>query len=181
MRLKIPMDTSVTIRNAVLDDAAALAGLSGTLGYPASVQDVRERLPAIADCENDCVLVACTADGLVVGWIHVFLAHRIETDRFAELGGLVVAEDHRGEGIERTRDQSGVRGKGVTDRIRIRCGKVRAWREKRNCRLSQCSRTDPDSQVPPQRTSGLKSGFFSRTFGIEEWVPDRPSWKRPAP
>lgn len=93
------MDASIMIRNAVMDDAAALAGLSDTLGYPASTQEVRERLPEIADSDDDCVLVACTAEGTVVGWIHVFLARRIETDRFAELGGLVVAEDHRGEGI----------------------------------------------------------------------------------
>jgi GNAT superfamily N-acetyltransferase len=87
------------IRNAVLDDAAALAGLSHTLGYPSSTQDVRVRLLPIMDSKDQCVLVACAADGTVTGWVHVFLALRIETDEFAELGGLVVAEDQRGQGI----------------------------------------------------------------------------------
>ena len=89
----------ITIRNAVLDDAAALAGLSHTLGYPASTHKVRARLLPIVDSNDNCVLVACAADGTVVGWVHVFLALRIETDEFAELGGLVVAEDQRGQGI----------------------------------------------------------------------------------
>jgi GNAT superfamily N-acetyltransferase len=34
-----------------------------------------------------------------VGWIHVFTTLRLETDAFAEIGGLVVAESHRGREI----------------------------------------------------------------------------------
>jgi GNAT superfamily N-acetyltransferase len=89
----------ITIRNAVLDDATALAGLSHTLGYRASILEVRARLLPIKDSNDNCVLVACAADGTVVGLVHVFLALRIESDTFAEVGGLVVAEDQRGQGI----------------------------------------------------------------------------------
>ncbi len=88
-----------TIRNAIPDDAPALAALSPTLGYPSSPQDVRERLEPITRSHDDSVLVACMPDGSVAAWVHVFLARRIETDMFAELGGLVVAEDRRGMGI----------------------------------------------------------------------------------
>ncbi len=90
-----------TIRNATPDDAAALADLSRTLGYPSTVQDIRTRLASITGSRDDSVLVACMPDGSVAAWIHVFLARRIESDLFAELGGLVVAEDRRGMGIAR--------------------------------------------------------------------------------
>ncbi len=91
-----------TIRNATLEDAAAIADLSCTLGYPSSVQEARERLGPITRSQDDSVLVACMPDGSVAAWIHIFLARRIEADMFAELGGLVVAEDCRGMGIAGT-------------------------------------------------------------------------------
>ena len=40
-------------------------------------------------------------DKQILGWIHVFLARRIESEPFAELGGLVVAESYRRRGIGR--------------------------------------------------------------------------------
>lgn len=86
-----------TIRNAILDDAATLAGLSFILGYAGSTQEVRARLLPIMDSNDHCVLVACVADGTVTGWVHVFLS--LCTDEFAELGGLVVAGNQRGQGI----------------------------------------------------------------------------------
>jgi GNAT superfamily N-acetyltransferase len=46
------------------------------------------------------VFVACTA-GKVVGWVHVFLALRVESDQFAELGGFVVSRKYRRSGIGR--------------------------------------------------------------------------------
>jgi GNAT superfamily N-acetyltransferase len=39
------------------------------------------------------------AAGPVVGWIHVFAAHRLESGPFAEIGGLVVGEEARGRGV----------------------------------------------------------------------------------
>lgn len=44
-------------------------------------------------------MFAAYLDDQVVGWVHVFLAQRIESEPFAELGGLVVAESHRRHGI----------------------------------------------------------------------------------
>jgi GNAT superfamily N-acetyltransferase len=90
---------TVSMRNAVFEDAAALADLSTTLGYPAATKDVQERLLPIMTSEDNCVLVVCTGDGSVVAWVHVFLTLRVESDKFAEIGGLVVAEGQRGQGI----------------------------------------------------------------------------------
>ncbi len=43
-------------------------------------------------------LVAEDKDKNVIGWIHVFIAVRIESETFAEIGGLVVNENIRGYG-----------------------------------------------------------------------------------
>ncbi len=89
------------IRGATSTDIERIAELSGELGYPARVEDVGRRLPAIAIADDHAVYVAEAEDGSVVGWIHVFAAMRLESEPFAELGGLVVAEDHRGRGVGR--------------------------------------------------------------------------------
>lgn len=88
------------IRKASLDDSAALAELSDQLGYPSSVQGIKERLTPILGAGEHLVLVA-VLHGVIVGWIHVFLALRVESEPFAELGGLVVGEGFRGRSIGR--------------------------------------------------------------------------------
>ncbi len=89
------------IRYASIDDAAALAELSTQLGYPSSSRGLADRLAVTLRSSEHLVLVACFPDGAVVGWLHVFLALRLESDAFAELGGFVVSEQYRGRGIGR--------------------------------------------------------------------------------
>ncbi len=91
----------VETRKALLADAAVVAELSTQLGYPSSVRQLVDRLVSILDSSEHLVLVAHLPDGEVVGWIHVFLALRIESDSFAELGGFVVTERLRSRGIGR--------------------------------------------------------------------------------
>ena len=91
----------MNIRPATSTDIEAIAQLSGELGYPATVEDVGRRMPAIAIADDHAVYVAEAEEGSVVGWIHVFAAMRLESEPFAELGGLVVAETHRGHGVGR--------------------------------------------------------------------------------
>lgn len=93
--------TDVAIRTAVEGDSRALAELSVQLGYPTSNAQALERLRSILYSDEHLVLVASQSDGAVIGWVHVFLALRIESDRFAELGGFVVNENHRNRGIGR--------------------------------------------------------------------------------
>jgi GNAT superfamily N-acetyltransferase len=92
----------VEIRTTLPEDAAALAELSGQLGYPSSARETTDRLAPILDSDEHLVLTACDPGGSVVGWIHVFLARRVESDPFAELGGFVVTEQLRGRGIGRS-------------------------------------------------------------------------------
>jgi GNAT superfamily N-acetyltransferase len=86
------------VRAAREEDAAALAALSGQLGYPATADEVRARLATIAARPGNAVLVAESL-GAVAGWLHVVAVHFLECDAFAEIGGLVVGEAERGGGI----------------------------------------------------------------------------------
>jgi GNAT superfamily N-acetyltransferase len=121
---------SPQIRAAKLNDAAAIADLSTELGYPTSAGQSLERLQAVLERDDHAVLVACPADSSVVGWVHVFVAHRIESDAFAELGGFVVAEQHRGGGIGRAllvAAKEWVVARGIAKlRVRSRSGRVEA-------------------------------------------------------
>lgn len=86
------------IRLAKIRDAARLAGLSTQLGYPATPDQIRQRLRGIRPAAQHTVLVAETkADG-VIGWLHVSKQPLLEGDVRAEVNGLVVAEDHRSLG-----------------------------------------------------------------------------------
>lgn len=86
------------IRRADVADAAAIAALSGQLGYPTSEPAVRARLEvALARSDNE-VFVA-DQEGAVAGWLHVYGIHTLESDAHAEIAGLVVDERYRSRGI----------------------------------------------------------------------------------
>jgi len=87
------------IRAAVPGDASALGPLAAELGYPNHLIETAERLGKVLKAAGHRVLVAETAEHVIVGWIHVFGTFRVESDSFAELGGLVVAESWRGRGV----------------------------------------------------------------------------------
>jgi GNAT superfamily N-acetyltransferase len=109
------------IRIATMSDAAAIAELSNQLGYQTSAQQSETRLGSVLVSIDHAVFVACV-DGAVVGWVHAFVARRIESDAFAELGGFVVAESHRRRGIGRRllkRAEEWALAQGVT-KLRVR-------------------------------------------------------------
>jgi len=82
-------------------DVSKLAELSAQLGYPTTMPQCAARVAGISGSEEHEVIVACSDDGAVIAWIHVFMALRVESDAFAELGGFVVGKRHRGRGIGR--------------------------------------------------------------------------------
>jgi GNAT superfamily N-acetyltransferase len=88
----------IVIREAVIADADALARLSNQLGYAITIAGTFQNLESILPDQNQTVLVAFH-DGKVVGWIHVFLATRVESTPFCEIGGLVVDDQYRRMGI----------------------------------------------------------------------------------
>jgi GNAT superfamily N-acetyltransferase len=86
------------IRSASPADAPPIALLATQLGYPTRADEAEARLREAVDRPDGAVLVAEDEDGAVIGWIHVFAAHRIEAEPFAEIAALVVDETRRGRG-----------------------------------------------------------------------------------
>ena len=92
---------SITIRSATPDDAAALAALSGELGYPSSPQMLQDRLAYLGRLNDHAVYVAEVSEVGVIGWVHVYTSPLLERDLQAEIGGLVVSAAHRRYGAGR--------------------------------------------------------------------------------
>ena len=86
------------IRRAKSADAPRIAEVAGQLGYPATVAQMRERLRGIKPASQHAVLVAETAEGGVIGWVHVSRQPLLEVEIRAEVNGLVVDERVRSAG-----------------------------------------------------------------------------------
>ncbi len=80
-------------------DEPELAKLCGEMGYPSSASEVAARLLTLADQDDHWLLVATDVQDKPIGWVHAHLSYRLVVEVFAELGGLVVSEAHRGQGI----------------------------------------------------------------------------------
>jgi GNAT superfamily N-acetyltransferase len=126
------MSTDIKIRQANSEDANSLAILSEQLGYPTSPDEILTRLPKLHEMEEHAIFVAVSRDEIVLGWIHVFISHRLVTEPYAELGGLVVADGHRSQGIgeellHKAEQWANERGLAIL-RIRARSTRARAHR-----------------------------------------------------
>ncbi len=87
------------IRRMAANDLERVADLCTQLGYPAVAADVAPRLDAIAARSDHAAFVA-DDDGAVLGWVHVCAGMLVlESDPWAEVGGLVVDERARGRGV----------------------------------------------------------------------------------
>ena len=87
------------IRNASLDDISDICKLSEELGYINLEHEIKERLNYILNSNEHLVVVAFLSDMKIVGWIHIFEAQRVESGKFAEIGGFVVKKEYRNIGI----------------------------------------------------------------------------------
>ncbi|WP_440111700.1 GNAT family N-acetyltransferase [Paenibacillus sp. QZ-Y1] len=85
-------------RAAMLEDGEVISQLSHQLGYTSTTAEIIERLNLLSPLTDHYVCVA-EHDSVIVGWGHVQGRHSIESASFAEIGGLVVDEHHRGAGI----------------------------------------------------------------------------------
>ena len=90
----------ILIREITPDDDGAAAGLSAELGYAVSADFMRARIEFLLSQADHVVYVACLA-GTVAGWIDVSIAHHLQAESRAEIGGLVVAAKVRSQGIGR--------------------------------------------------------------------------------
>jgi GNAT superfamily N-acetyltransferase len=108
------------------EDAEAAAALCGQLGYPTDALTLLARMRQIAADRNRAVLVACV-DGALVGWIDLSIEYHLQSEPVALIGGLVIADSARGQGLGRQlclASEDWARGCGVT-RIRVRSNAIR--------------------------------------------------------
>jgi GNAT superfamily N-acetyltransferase len=120
--------TLAKVRNARDDDAGAVSDLANALGYSTTPTEALHRLGRVGGKQDHGIFVAELPDGTVVGWVHVFIAERVESDPFGELGGLVVSQDHRRTGVGRVlvaRAEGWCRRRGIGV-LRVRTNVVRA-------------------------------------------------------
>jgi len=89
----------IKLRAPTAGDGPELAELCGEMGYPSSVSEVEKRLQPLSDHDDHMVLVAADEQDKPVAWVHVHLSFRLVDEIFAELGGMVVSESHRSQGI----------------------------------------------------------------------------------
>lgn len=88
----------VVTRKISSSDAEAIASLSARLGYKTTVKETAERINIIGNNPDHFFCLAKTSDK-IAGWIHAFVSLHLESAPFAEIGGLVVDENFRNQGI----------------------------------------------------------------------------------
>lgn len=114
------------VRKAVLSDAKAINSLSQSLGYtPATDTVAQARLAEILSSHSDRVWVFANG-ARITGWIHAFIAVRIASEGFVEIGGLVVDPIMRQQGVGRVlvrQAKSWALENGVS--LHVRCNAMR--------------------------------------------------------
>ncbi len=134
------------IRAATGRDAHRIAALATQLGYPSTSEQVSERLAFLLHDPEHAVYVAESLDGNVVGWVHAGVRCLVESDPEAEIGGLVVDENHRRSGAGRllmARAEEWARSKGLKS-VYLRSNVIRNeahnFYEKLGCRVVKTQR-----------------------------------------
>ena len=94
------MKEQIIIREIEVTDAARIAGLNQELGYQVSSSLVERQLETILTRKDQYGYVAII-EGEIAGYIHAFISIRLTSDPFLEIGGLIVAEQHRRAGVGR--------------------------------------------------------------------------------
>ena len=90
------------IRTACLSDSEAIGRLCGQLGYPQAIPTVNGRLAEILGKDDQVIYVAVTAgSNEICGWVHALRICYLESEPFAEIGGLVVDAGQRRQGAGR--------------------------------------------------------------------------------
>ncbi|MEM6263910.1 MAG: GNAT family N-acetyltransferase [Bacteroidota bacterium] len=86
------------IRRATKADVTSIFELNQELGYRSSASLVEDQLTTILSRKDHVVFVATNQEE-VIGYVHGFLAIRLTTAPFVEIGALIVKETHRHKGI----------------------------------------------------------------------------------
>ncbi len=110
------------VRVASIGDAEGISLVSSYLGYTESSKDEStRRLDKILTTESNFVWVY-EDEGRIIGWLHLFIAIRLASPEFVEIGGLVVDQSSRRLGIGRELVEAAIlwsREKNLS--LRVRC------------------------------------------------------------
>jgi GNAT superfamily N-acetyltransferase len=85
------------VRQALPADAERIRILAGQLGYDVPIEHVERQVQRMND--EHAILVAVVPRAGVVGWIGVSLREAITDSGRADIEGLVVEDEYRGNGI----------------------------------------------------------------------------------
>ncbi|MBL0079018.1 MAG: GNAT family N-acetyltransferase [Bacteroidetes bacterium] len=116
----------IDYRAIQLKDAEQIQLLSAQLGYKITLKQTIAQIISIQKDENAFAILAIQNEK-VCGWLHGFIAIRLESLPFAEIGGLIVDENHRNKGIANGLIQEFVhwsKSKNI-DKVRVRCNAIR--------------------------------------------------------
>lgn len=109
-------------------DASEVASLSEQLGYPATAAQIVHRLGLVMEQPGNALFVAEDDEERVLGWIHVVGRVYLDSEPFAQIGGVIVEERHRGQGAGRAllaRAEEWARDRGY-DELRLWSNVVRS-------------------------------------------------------
>ena len=95
----MPETVTPTIRLAGPEDAEDLAKLAGQLGYPSTVAQICKRFEMLVERTDENVIFVAESNGDVIGWVHAHIYILLVDDPETEIGGLVVEDKFRGQGI----------------------------------------------------------------------------------
>lgn len=92
-------ELGTSVREALPADAQRITSLAGQLGYEVPISHVERQLQRVND--ERAILVAVVPRVGVVGWIGISLHESITDSGRADIEGLVVEDEYRGNGIGR--------------------------------------------------------------------------------
>ena len=115
-----------TVREASIEDVDGISQVSSYLGYTqSSREESKKRLEEVLASHTDIVWIY-EDDTRIKGWIHVFVALRLASAKFAEIGGLVVDQSYRRSGIGRKLVETAIRWSEQNNlSLRVRCNSER--------------------------------------------------------
>jgi GNAT superfamily N-acetyltransferase len=112
-----------SIRLASIEDCAGINSVSKYLGYTeVSIDECNDKLQHLLRSETDEIYVA-VCKGVIIGWLHLFLARRIASPDFYEIGGLVVNPEFSRLGIGKVLVEHVLNIQ--TGKFRVRCNEKR--------------------------------------------------------
>ena len=118
------MAEEVTIRNISVNDSNSIVKLSNELGYTISLTEVDFLIESIINAKKQWAFVALKSNK-IVGFVHAFYALRLTTPAFIEIGGLIVSENERAQGIGQMLVEHVEQNLDHNLKIRIRCNMER--------------------------------------------------------